>query len=305
MDKFLHKISGQALWGWRQQAIQQAEVADIDVAEVDWLLQGLCQVDGLSLRLGAVATQGEVPSRVSLADLTQLWETRVRDRLPIQHLVGETPWRRFTLYVSPAVLIPRPETELIIDQVVTAVEQNPEPDQLRRGTWVDLGTGSGAIALGLADALPEATILATDISPEALAMAKQNAMANGQGDRIQFLQGSWFEPLKSWRGQLAGVVSNPPYIPSAIVPTLQPEVANHEPHLALDGGQDGLTCIRHLISAAPEFLRPNGFWMVELMMGQAPAVRELLAQAGDYASIQACMDLAGIERFVMARRCGR
>lgn len=302
MDKFPYKISGQALWKWRQQAIQKAKADDIDAAEVDWLLQGLCQVDGLSLRLGAVATQVEVLSRVCLMDLEQLWETRVRDHVPIQHLVGETPWRRFILQVSPAVLIPRPETELIIDYVVTAIEQSSESDQLQQGTWVDLGTGSGAIALGLADALPEATILAVDISPEALTIAEANAMANSLGDRIQFLQGSWFEPLEPWRGQLAGVVSNPPYIPSAIVPTLQPEVANHEPHLALDGGQDGLTCIRHLIQTAPEFLKPHGFWLVELMAGQAPTVAELLVQNKHYTDIKAVSDLAGIERFVMARR---
>ncbi|MEL7316113.1 MAG: peptide chain release factor N(5)-glutamine methyltransferase [Cyanobacteria bacterium J06559_3] len=302
MDKFPYKISGRALWSWRQRVMQQAAVVDVDIAEVDWLLQGLCQVDGLSLRLGVVATQVEVLSRVCLTDLEQLWDTRVRDRVPIQHLVGETPWRRFMLHVSPAVLIPRPETELIIDHVVAAVEQSPEPDHLRRGAWVDLGTGSGAIALGLADALPEATILAVDISSEALAIAKANALGNGLGDRIQFLQGSWLEPLEPWRGQLVGVVSNPPYIPSAIVPTLQPEVANHEPHLALDGGQDGLTCIRHLIQTAPEFLKPYGFWLVELMAGQAPTVAKLLAENEYYADIQAVSDLAGIERFVIARR---
>ena len=305
MDKFPHTLSGQALWRWRQQAIQQAEVANVDVAEVDWLLQGLCQVDGLSLRLGTVATQDEMPARISLAGLEQLWEKRVCDRIPIQHLVGETPWRTFTLQVSSAVLIPRPETELIIDQVIAAVERSPKPEQLRQGVWVDLGTGSGAIALGLADALPKATILAVDISPDALEIAAKNAVQHNLGDRIEFLQGSWFEPLEPWRGKLAGVVSNPPYIPSAIVPTLQPEVANHEPHLALDGGQDGLDCVRHLVQTAPDFLYPDGVWLVELMVGQAATVAELLVQTSYYKNIQVWMDLAGIERFVMATRPSR
>ena len=302
MGNFSYTIAGCALWNWRLQARQQAKAAQIDSAEVDWLLQGLCQVDSLSLRLGTLADRAEVVTQLPLTALAQLWERRVRDRVPVQHLIGKTAWRNFTLHVSPSVLIPRPETELIIDQVLQFVEQSPKVDQLRRGTWVDMGTGSGAIALGLADALPEAEIIAVDISAEALATAAENAAMNGVSDRIRFLLGSWFAPLAPWRGQLAGVVANPPYIPSAIVPTLQPEVAEHEPHLALDGGPDGLTCIRHLVQTAPEFLQPSGFWLVELMAGQAPTVAELLAQIECYSNIQIGLDLAGKERFVLAQR---
>ena len=297
-----YTISGSALWQWRQRAMEQALAAQIDAAEVDWLLQGICQVDRLPLRLGTLAEQPQVAAQFPLAQMDALWQRRVGDRVPIQHLVGQTPWRNFMLRVSPSVLIPRPETELIIDWVMAAVHQSPDGDQLRRGTWVDLGTGSGAIALGLADALPEAEILAVDVSAMALAIAQQNAVENGVGDRIHFLQGSWFEPLENSRGQLAGVVSNPPYIPSEIVPTLQPEVANHEPHLALDGGQDGLACVHHLIEAAPSFLQTNGVWLVELMSGQAPAVMEQLAKTGCYGAIQAFEDLAGVERFVLAHK---
>lgn len=302
MVQFPHTITGQELWRWRQQAVSQAKTTHINTTEVDWLLQGVCQVKGLALRLGTLVDQDRVAAQVSLAELEQLWAQRVRDRVPVQHLVGQTPWRNFTLQVSPSVLIPRPETELIIDQVVLAVEQSPAADQLRRGTWVDLGTGSGAIALGLADVLPEAEILAVDISAEALEIAKQNARENGLSDRIQFFQGAWFKPITAWQGRLAGVVSNPPYIPSAIVPTLQPEVTNHEPHIALDGGQDGLMCVQHLIHTAPFFLHRNGIWLVELMMGQASGVIELLTQTNDYRNIQPCLDLAGIERFVLAQR---
>lgn len=295
-------IAGQALWDWRQQAIAQAQSANIDDAEIDWLLQGLCEIDGLSLRLGTLAHQPQVKARVALTELNAIWQQRQHDRTPIQYLVGQTPWRNFMLYVSPAVLIPRPETELMIDKVAAAVAASAHPTQLHQGTWVDLGTGSGAIALGLAQLLPQAQILAVDISPEALTVAEQNALAHGLSDRIQLLQGSWFEPLEPWRGRLTGVIANPPYIPQAIIPTLQPEVADHEPHLALDGGQDGLDCLDHLIQTAPAFLQPNGLWLVELMQGQAAIVMERLTQTGYYDDISACRDLAGIDRFVMARR---
>mgnify|MGYP001792018418 FL=1 len=228
MSTFADTISGADLWAWRQQAIAQAQDSQIDPAEVDWLLRGLCKIEPLALKLGTLAQVSTVPAQVTLAELMSLWGKRISDRVPIQHLVGTTVWRNFTLQVSPAVLIPRPETELMIDIVVERLNQSPQATWLQQGTWVDLGTGSGAIALGLAAALPQAEILAVDVSDKALAIARQNAVENGLGDRIQFLQGSWFEPLAHWPRQLSGIVSNPPYIPSAIVPTLDPEVADRK-----------------------------------------------------------------------------
>ena len=302
MDTFAYTVSGADLWAWRSQAIAQAQAAHIDPAEVDWLLQGLCQVETLALRFGTLAQQRAVPTAMALSELEALWQKRLGDRVPIQHLVGKTVWRDFTLQVSPAVLIPRPETELLIDIVVAFINQRPQAAWLQQGTWVDLGTGSGAIALGLAAALPQAQVVAVDVSDTALAIARHNAVENGLGDRIQFLPGSWFEPLARGAGQLAGMVSNPPYIPSAIVPTLDPEVAHHEPHLALDGGPDGLAAVRHLITTAPRYLQAGGLWAVELMAGQAPAVTHLLQQSQAYTDGQAVSDYAGIERFVTAYR---
>ena len=168
------------------------------------------------------------------------------------------------------------------------------------GHWADLGTGSGAIAVGLADVLPKATIHAVDYSLEALAIAQANADNLGFADRIKFYQGSWWEPLAFLKGQFSGMVSNPPYIPTSTLPTLQPEVVNHEPHLALDGGTDGLDCIRHLIEISPSYLQPGGVWLIEMMAGQADAVRELLQNQGSYCKIQIHADLAGIERFALA-----
>ncbi len=302
--RFPQQIAGKALWQWRQQAQKQAEAEHIPSAEVDWLLQGLCQVDRLALRLGTLAEQLAIPSTVDLAKLQSLWQKRVGDRVPVQHLVGATPWRNFTLAVSPAVLIPRPETELLIDLAVERIAAHPQGQALAQGIWVDVGTGSGAIALGLATAFPNARIIATDVSAAALAIAQQNAQTNGLGDRIEFRQGAWFEPLQDLAGQLAGMVSNPPYIPTEIVPTLQPEVARHEPHLALDGGDDGLDAVRHLVTAAPQFLRDGGLWMVEHMAGQSEAVAQLLQATKTYGAITTHADLAGIDRFVTAQQVG-
>ncbi|MDP5339579.1 MAG: peptide chain release factor N(5)-glutamine methyltransferase, partial [Nodularia sp. (in: cyanobacteria)] len=171
---------------------------------------------------------------------------------------------------------------------------------LNSGDWADLGTGSGAIALGLADAFPKATIHAVDYSPEALKIARENARNLGFDNQIKFYQGSWWEPLTACKGEFIGMVSNPPYIPTSTVTTLQPEVVNHEPHLALDGGIDGLDCIRQLIEISPCYLRPGSVWLIEMMAGQADTVQTLLQKQGSYCNIQIHADLAGIERFALA-----
>jgi release factor glutamine methyltransferase len=300
-------ISGLALWQWRQQAQAQAETAGIPVAEVDWLLQAVAGLDRLSLHLASFKER-EIQLQLSLIELEQLWQQRLQ-HVPIQYLVGATPWRQFSLMVSPAVLIPRPETELIIDLVLAAVQDRRE---LRAGHWADLGTGSGAIALGLAAALPaqihtqvytqvHTQIHAVDAIESALAVAQQNAERTGLAAKIQFYQGSWFTPLAQLRGQLSGMVSNPPYIPHSMLTELQAEVQK-EPQSALDGGIDGLDCIRELVSTAPDYLKSGGLWLIEMMAGQAEAVAQLLEQQGEYRDIQIHADLAGIDRFALAYR---
>lgn len=287
-------VTGLNLWEWQQQAKASAIAAHISPNEVDWLLQELAGLDRLSLRLELFKTQPSMALKVSLEELTQLWQERIEHRVPVQYLVGRTPWRDVELEVSPAVLIPRPETELLIDFAIAL--STPEA---RTGHWADLGTGSGAIAIGLAKAFPEATIHAVDQSCEALAIAQKNAQVLGLSN-IQFYQGSWFEPLGHLKGKLSAMVSNPPYIPSQMVLELQPEVTLHEPHSALDGGTDGLDCIRELVAIAIDYLVPNGLWMIEMMAGQAEPVKALLAQQG-YQPIEIRNDFTGIGRFAIAR----
>lgn len=292
-------VSGQQLAIWRKQARQAAIALEISPDEVDWLLQIWTDVDKLSLRLGSFESRSQIPIPQSWSVLNELWQTRLTENCPIQYLAGVSPWRDFVLKVSPAVLIPRPETELIIDWLSQEKAINPE---LNQGNWVDLGTGSGAIALGLARCFPQAKIFAVDTSLDALAIAQENAQRYGLSDRIEFFHGSWWTPLARFQGQIQGMISNPPYIPSSMIAGLQPEVTQHEPHLALDGGEDGLVAVRHLVETAPDYLVSGGLWLVEIMAGQAPLVAELLENQGQYQRIQLLKDLAGIERFVLAYR---
>ena len=289
-------ISGEKLYRWYRQTKQEAIASKIELDEVDWLLQTVTNLDSLSLRLGTFQNQTYIPSDRSLAELKELWQQRLQKRLPVQYLVETVFWRRFRLKVTPAVLIPRPETELIIELVrennlITQPEQH----------WVDLGTGSGAIALGLAEIFPQATIHAVDFSHDALEVARENAIDSKLDRNICFYQGDWWEPLHFLEGKVTGMVSNPPYIPTAEIAKLQPEVA-HEPRLALDGGKDGLDDIRYLVENAPRYLVSGGIWLVEIAIGQADTAIELLKRQGEYSKIERCQDLNGVDRFILAYR---
>ncbi len=289
-------ITGRDLWQWRRWAITLALADRVTAYEVDWLLQAVVNLDRLTLRLESIGDDELVKITMPLDRLSALWLDRLHDRQPVQYLVGKTFWRDFELMVSPAVLIPRPETEAIIDIALAATTNSQQ-----QGVWVDLGTGSGAIAIGLARMLPAATIYAVDCSPAALDIAHLNATRLSVSDRISFSQGNWWYSLEQLQGKVSAMLSNPPYIPTATVLQLQPEVVNHEPHLALDGGDDGLVAMRILVETAPEYLLPGGIWLVEMMAGQGEAIRELLVAQGSYTDIEIINDLAGLDRFILAR----
>ncbi len=297
----MDSISGQELYRWRQKARQQAIANDIDPHDVDWLLQATTNLSRLSLRMGLFQNEIQVNSNKSLPELEQLWQRRLQERFPVQYLAETVFWRRFQLKVTPAVLIPRPETELIID-IAQKANRNSNFSLEQNRHWIDMGTGSGAIALGLADSFPLPTIHAVDFSLEALKIAQENAIALNLADRICFHHSNWWNTLTSFQGKICGMVSNPPYIPTVEVEKLQPEVSLHEPHLALDGGADGLDDIRYLVESAPQYLISGGIWLVEIMIGQANMVVDLLNRQGEYYDIQVFPDLSGIDRFVLAYR---
>jgi release factor glutamine methyltransferase len=309
-----YEMAGANLWQWRHQALATALAQPTTGSnpshapnwqrELDWLLQALSDLDALALRLDTYRHRPQIPLQISPAHLDSLWQQRLQQRVPLQYLVGETGWRDLKLQVNPSVLIPRPETEVLIDLAVSAFAQMSQTDLPPNAEihWADLGTGSGAIAIALALAFPQASIHAVDTSPAALETARQNVAAYQLDQRIQLYLGHWFEPLAALTGMLTGVIANPPYIPTEMLSGLQPEVGQHEPSLALDGGADGLVSLRQIIQTAPVYLRPGGILLLEMMQGQATTVGHLCEQTGHYRNTQIFDDLAGISRFAQAFR---
>lgn len=214
-------------------------------------------------------------------------------REPVAYIVGSKEFFSRPFTVDSSVLIPRPETELLVETVVEWAKERG-PLQI-----ADIGTGSGAIAISLATALEHSTIWAVDVSREALRVASANAEQLGVSDRIQFLHGTWLAPLEG--KVLDAVVSNPPYIPSADIDQLQPEVRAYEPRLALDGGEDGLNAYRALIPQAATMVRGGGLLAVEVGYGQAQSVAAL-GRASGWHLERIIPDHAGIDRVVCLRR---
>ena len=210
------------------------------------------------------------------ADCVRELVKRRGQREPLQHLVGSASFCGLELAVNRHVLVPRPETELLAElgwQFLSQLSKgNPRPV-----TAFDFGTGSGCLAITLAVKCPAAQCLATDISHEALETAKQNAARHKLAQRIRFVLGNGFGALPGGE-QFDLIISNPPYIPTAEIASLQPEVRDFDPRQALDGGLDGLDFFRRLAAEAPTFLKPGGRLMLEFGDGQAERVREILEQ---------------------------
>jgi len=196
--------------------------------------------------------------------------------IPLQHLLGNTSFCGHDIIVNRDVLIPRPETEQLAERALEFLNAWPGKSPLHA---LDFGTGSGCLALTLALALPRLEIDAVDISEAALSVARRNIQHHGVADRIELLHGDGFDALAAGR-RYALILSNPPYIPTADIATLDPEVRDHDPHDALDGGADGLDFYRRLATDAAPWLAPGGRSMVELGHGQKEAVSQLFTQAG-------------------------
>ncbi|KAL5159917.1 Release factor glutamine methyltransferase [Glycine soja] len=227
--------------------------------ELKWLMEDA--VEDHSMIVKDDDSDERVKMRVGIEELYCLWKQRVQERRPFQYVVGCEHWRDLVLSVQEGVLIPRPETELLVDFVDDVVSEN---EDLKRGVWADLGTGSGALAIGIGGVLgSEGRVIATDLSPVAVAVAAYNVQRYCFQDKIELREGSWFEPLKDMEGKLAGLVSNPPYIPSKDISGLQAEVGRHEPRVALDGGTDGMDALLHLCDGAALMLKPAGFFAFE------------------------------------------
>jgi len=210
---------------------------------------------------------------------------------PLQYILGKTEFMGLDFKVNEAVLIPRPETERLVEKAIEYAKQN------KTGRVLDLGTGSGCIAVSLAKYAPELKIDASDISPEALVIAKENAAAHGAG--INFVVSDLFSALEYKEYGL--IVSNPPYIASAQIRELQPELS-FEPVLALDGGADGLDFYRRIIRQAPDYLRKNGLLIMEIGLGQRKGLEKIFADSGKFEITEIVKDYNNLDRVVCARK---
>jgi len=268
------------------------EAAGLPTARVDaeWLLAGLLGVGRVAVRLGlGQAAPAPLAERYAHA------VSRRAQREPLQRILGWEEFRGVRVGLTEAVLVPRPETETLVEWALALLP----PPGARRLLAIDVGTGSGCIACALAAERPDLDVVAVDVSSAAAAVARENARALDLAARVRVIAADLFDGIRGLRADL--IVSNPPYLPSALMPELPPEVRIHEPRLALDGGNDGLAVIRRLAVAARRYLRAAGALVVETAGGaQASAAAALLRRAGwDQVAVRA--DLAGIDRFVAGR----
>jgi len=217
--------------------------------------------------------------------------------VPLQYVVGDTEFMGCTLRCDPRALIPRPETEILVDAVAKRLRATVGPVRV-----LELGTGSGAIAVALAKLLPQSAVWSTEVSPDAATLARENARRNGVEQRVHIAAMDRFAALApELEGAMACIVSNPPYITTAEMETLPSVVREHEPALALHGGADGLDFYRHLCDGALHFLAPGGTLAVEIGAAQGDAVRALFDAAGLH-DVTLLRDYAGLDRIVLGTR---
>lgn len=252
-------------------------------------------------RARVLAERRHAPSPEQAAAFAALVARRARGE-PVAYLVGHKEFYGLDLEVTPATLIPRPETEALVELALAEARRLLHTRSDAAGwpglTIADIGTGSGAIAIALATHLPEALVYAVDLSPEALAVAGRNVTRHGLQERVRLLQGDLLAPLPE---PVDLIVSNPPY---TIYDDIAPDVRAYEPRLALDGGPNGLAIYRRLLAMAPAALRPYGALLLEIGAWQGRAVAALAQAALPDAEVRVHPDLAGRDRVVVARRSG-
>ncbi len=281
-------ISGEEFLSWRRRLLRQGGRP----VDFDWLL-GI----GGGLEWNQFQNLYILPASIiflekSLEDLEDLWRIHLEKNIPLQYLIGRCPWRDFEIEVDNSVLIPRQETELLIDFALEKFESYSS------GCWVDLGTGSGALAVALSRSLPGWSGHAVDCSEEALKVACRNLKKLAPTVNYQVHLGNWWEPLEPLWGLINLVLVNPPYIPIDLINGLDPVVKDHEPLLALDGGIDGLSPCREIIKGAMLALAPDGWLMMEHHHDQSLFVLELMREIG-LKEVSCKFDLEGVKRFAL------
>jgi release factor glutamine methyltransferase len=245
-------------------------------------------------RIELVARSGDEPTEDERIRFKELIRRRV-EGWPVAYLVGRREFYLLAFEVTPAVLIPRPDTETLVLEALNRLKGHIAPMVL------DLGTGSGCIAVSIAHQCKAATVTAVDVSPDALEVARRNAAQHGVAERVAFLGGDLFAPLPT-DAAFDLIVSNPPYITPGELAELAPEVRDHEPRVALDGGPDGLAFYRRIAADAGRFLKPGGQLLVEVGWTQEPAVRTIFEGCSEFTVGPSVKDRTGRLRVVAATR---
>lgn len=232
--------------------------------------------------------------------LEELIQRRVSGE-PLQYILEHQEFWSIDFEVNPRVLIPRPETELLVEQGLSILSKI---SFIQTPSVLEIGTGSGAIAIALAKEMKDIFLVATDISRDALILAKENAKSASVLDRIEFVNGDLFGPLRpsKERNVFDLILSNPPYINRRRISTLPKEVKDHEPIIALDGGEDGLAFYRRIIPEAPSYLREGGWLLLEVALGQSRIVSEMMEEGGNFFKPESIPDLSGIGRVVKTQK---
>ena len=276
---------------WASSFLEQAQTKDPRF-EAELLLRHCLQME----RTAFLASMPDPIGQDTLEKLRELLNRRAAHE-PIQYMLGEQGFYGRDFLVAPGVLIPRPETEILIEHILLHADRLWEKDA--RLAAVDLGTGSGAITLTLACERRHWQVSTVDISPDALAIARKNAKRFGVEGSVHFIQGNLTEPLMEKGERFDILVSNPPYIPSTDVDELEQEVQGYEPRLALDGGKDGLDFYRRICEALPVLLKETALVGFEVGIHQAHDVKQLMAASGVIDQVEIIPDLAGIDRVVI------
>ena len=288
----MHSISVEEFFSWKKQQLSKGG----DQQSFSFLLESLAGISKSDLNLSKINFKGYLYLKKNLAFLESIWDQHLLQSLPIQYLCGITFWRDLKLKVTDKVLIPRPETELIVDIVLRIFGK-----QSKKLFFAELGTGSGAISISLALAYPSWEGIVSDIDQDVLDIAIHNYLNYSEkSNNLRFYCGHWWTPFESFKGKFDLAISNPPYIPQDTYEKLPIEVKNYEPKIALLGGDDGLKHIREIIQKAPLFLKEGGWLILENHYDQAEKVKDLLIKKS-FTSVEIVNDLTGIGRFTIGR----
>ena len=284
-------ISGKEFLFWKKKQLSKGG----DQQAFAVLLDCMCGISNSDVNLLNINPEGNLHLNKNLDYLESVWEEHLLKSHPIQYLCGIAFWRNLKLKVTNKVLIPRPETELIVDIVFKIFGKKSQ-----KLFFAELGTGSGAVSIALALAYPLWDGIATDIDEDVLEIANENYINSSKQSNLRFYCGDWWSPLESFKGKFDLAISNPPYIPKDAYAKLPMEVKNFEPKIALLGGEDGLKHIREIIQQAPFFLKEKGWLILENHFDQGEKVKQLLLK-NKFTSIEVVNDLSGIGRFTIGR----